>query len=442
MDGYFENYVILKKDDKGYYIEWAFKEGAPHVNRCIDWYSSYQENAYIRNGWYKNLSEEKTKLFLEAEKNKIDAKVGKIFRLTSFTCGGEENPKEQIERHKESWLESHSDSEGFVPENYLCKVGCPAKACRELQCKYWTYSEPVKCACWHLEGPIEFKEGTSKILDGKKISREIKEEIYQEVKDEKIPPRLDVILVGNDGGSEVYVRNKEIACKACGFDSEVHRFPESVTEEELLGKIKELNERTDVTGFFVQLPLPDHIDTKKILESIDPEKDVDGFNPYNIGGLWSGLDTFSPATPSGIIELLKRYQIKVSGKHCVIVGRSSIVGKPLAGLLLQNDATVTICHSKTEGLKEITRTADILISSIGKPGYIDGTFVKPGVVVIDVGTTRVPDPTKKSGYRLSGDVNFEKIKNLCSYITPVPGGVGPMTIAMLMLNTLKAYQGK
>ena len=179
----------------------------------------------------------------------------------------------------------------------------------------------------------------------------------------------------------------------------------------------------------------------RVLESIYPEKDVDSFNPYHIGRLWSGIDDFLyPATPSGIIELLHRYGIEISGKHCVIIGRSNIVGKPLAGLLLREDATVTICHSKTNGLKEITKTADILISAVGKPEFIDGTFVKKGVVVIDVGTTRVPDPTKKSGYRLLGDVNFEKTKDLCSYITPVPGGIGPMTIAMLMLNTLKAYK--
>ena len=441
MENSLENYVILKKDELGYYIEYAFKNGAPHDNRCLDWYSSYQEKAYIRNHKVDGVSDTELKEYLQYRQKKIDQRVGKIFRLGSFTCGGEENPEEQIERHKESWLRTNGDLEGFIPENYVCKVGCPANECKKLQCKNWTYTEPVKCACWYLEGPIEFERDQYQILDGKKISQEIKEEIYQDVKDRVLPPQLDVILVGSDGGSEVYVKNKEIACKACGFNSEVHRFPESVSEEELIRKIDELNTEFKVTGLLVQLPLPDHINTKRVLESIYPEKDVDGFNPYHIGRLWSGIDDFLyPATPSGIIELLHRYGIEISGKHCVIIGRSNIVGKPLAGLLLREDATVTICHSKTNGLKEITKTADILISAVGKPEFIDGTFVKKGVVVIDVGTTRVPDPTKKSGYRLLGDVNFEKTKDLCSYITPVPGGIGPMTIAMLMLNTLKAYK--
>lgn len=284
------------------------------------------------------------------------------------------------------------------------------------------------------------------LIDGKATAAAIKQEIALEVKKltdaGKRAPHLAAILVGHDGGSETYVANKVKACEACGFTSTLVRREDDVTETELLGLIDSLNNDPAVDGFIVQLPLPRHIDEQKIIRAVNPAKDVDGFNPVNVGDMCIGLPCFKSATPSGIVELLKRYEIPTRGKHCVIIGRSNIVGKPLANLLLQRgvDCTVTVCHSATENLAAITRTADILVAALGKPGFVTADMVKDGAVVIDVGTTRVADASRKSGFRLSGDVDFEAVAPKCSYITPVPGGVGPMTIAMLMLNTLQAYR--
>ena len=283
------------------------------------------------------------------------------------------------------------------------------------------------------------------IIDGKATAAQIKAEIAQEV--EQIVaqggkrPHLAAILVGHDGGSETYVRNKVLACEACGFESTLIRYEDDVTEAELLERIAQLNADDSVDGFIVQLPLPRHIDEQKVTESISPDKDVDGFHPTNVGRMAIGLDCFISATPLGILTLLQRYGIATSGKKCVILGRSNIVGKPMAQLMMQKqygDATVTVCHSHSQGLKEECRQADIIIAAIGQPGFVTADMVKPGATVIDVGTTRVPDATRKSGFRLSGDVRFDEVAPLCSHITPVPGGVGPMTICMLMLNTLKA----
>ena len=283
------------------------------------------------------------------------------------------------------------------------------------------------------------------IIDGKATAAQIKAEIAQEV--EQIVaqggkrPHLAAILVGHDGGSETYVRNKVLACEACGFESSLIRYEDDVTEAELLERIAQLNADDSVDGFIVQLPLPRHIDEQKVTESISPDKDVDGFHPTNVGRMAIGLDCFISATPLGILTLLQRYGIATSGKKCVILGRSNIVGKPMAQLMMQKqygDATVTVCHSHSQGLKEECRQADIIIAAIGQPGFVTADMVKPGATVIDVGTTRVPDATRKSGFRLSGDVRFDEVAPLCSHITPVPGGVGPMTICMLMLNTLKA----
>ena len=254
-------------------------------------------------------------------------------------------------------------------------------------------------------------------------------------------PHLSAVLIGHDGGSETYVRNKILACEACGFTSSLHRFEDDVTEEELLDCIHQLNEDADVDGFIVQLPLPHHINKERIIEAIDYRKDVDGFHPINVGRMAIGLPCFLSATPRGILELLQRYHIEMSGKKCVVLGRSNIVGKPMSQLMMQKehgDTTVTVCHSHSQDIAEECRQADILIAAIGKPGYVTADMVKPGAVVIDVGTTRVPDPSRSSGYRLSGDVDFEHVAPLCSYISPVPGGVGPMTICMLMRNTLAA----
>ena len=254
-------------------------------------------------------------------------------------------------------------------------------------------------------------------------------------------PHLSAVLIGHDGGSETYVRNKILACEACGFTSSLHRFEDDVTEEELLDCIHQLNNDPDVDGFIVQLPLPHHINKERIIEAIDYRKDVDGFHPINVGRMAIGLPCFLSATPRGILELLQRYHIEMSGKKCVVLGRSNIVGKPMSQLMMQKehgDTTVTVCHSHSQDIAEECRQADILIAAIGKPGYVTADMVKPGAVVIDVGTTRVPDPSRPSGYRLSGDVDFEHVAPLCSYISPVPGGVGPMTICMLMRNTLAA----
>ena len=283
------------------------------------------------------------------------------------------------------------------------------------------------------------------LIDGKATAAKIKGEIAQEV--EAIVsaggkrPHLAAILVGHDGGSETYVKNKVLACEACGFKSSLIRFEDDVTEDVLLSKVKELNEDPDVDGYIVQLPLPKHIDEQKIIMAIDYRKDVDGFHPVNVGRMAIGLPCFISATPLGILTLLRRYGIETSGKKCIILGRSNIVGKPMAQLMMQKqygDSTVTVCHSHSKTLKQECREADILIAAIGSPDFVTADMVKDGAVVIDVGTTRVLDATRKSGFRLNGDVKFDEVADKCSYITPVPGGVGPMTICSLMKNTLAA----
>lgn len=288
------------------------------------------------------------------------------------------------------------------------------------------------------------------IIDGKKISEQIKLEIAQEVNElvarGERAPHLAVIIVGHDGGSEAYVAHKVKACAQVGFRSTKVVFDENVTEEELLAKIAEMNADPDLDGFIVQLPLPKHIDEQKVIEAIDYRKDVDGFHPINVGRMSIGLPCFISATPSGIIELLKRYNIETSGKNCVVIGRSNIVGKPVASLMMQKgypgDATVTVCHSRTKNLAEICRNADIIIAALGKPEFLKEDMVKEGAVVIDVGTTRVEDPNSKTGFRLKGDVDFDHVAPKCSYITPVPGGVGPMTIVSLLRNTLIAAHNR
>lgn len=284
-----------------------------------------------------------------------------------------------------------------------------------------------------------------KLIDGKQTAATIKAEIKKEVEDIVARggkrPHLAAILVGHDGGSETYVRNKVLACEACGFQSTLLRFEDSITEEQLLAEVEKLNRDASVDGFIVQLPLPGHISEQKVIEAIDYRKDVDGFHPINVGRMAIGLPCYISATPKGILELLRRYDIPTSGRKCVILGRSNIVGKPMAQLMMQKqygDATVTVCHSRSATLKEECLQADIIIAAIGQPAFLGADMVKEGAVVIDVGTTRVPDTTKKSGFRLQGDVDFEHVAPHCSYITPVPGGVGPMTICMLMLNTLAA----
>ncbi len=284
------------------------------------------------------------------------------------------------------------------------------------------------------------------IIDGKAISEQIKQEIAAEVAERvargEKRPHLAAILVGHDGGSETYVANKVKACEVCGFTSSLIRFESDVTEEILLAEIERLNQDVDVDGFIVQLPLPRHINEQRIIEAIDYRKDVDGFHPINVGRLAIGLPCFVSATPNGILQLLKRYNIETSGKKCVILGRSNIVGKPMATLMMQKaypgDATVTVCHSRSKDLVKECREADILIAAMGQPNFVKADMVKEGAVVIDVGTTRVPDATRKSGFKLTGDVKFDEVAPRCSYITPVPGGVGPMTIVSLMMNTLLA----
>ena len=284
------------------------------------------------------------------------------------------------------------------------------------------------------------------IIDGKAISEQIKQEIAAEVAERvargEKRPHLAAILVGHDGGSETYVANKVKACEACGFTSSLIRFESDVTEETLLAEIERLNQDADVDGFIVQLPLPRHINEQRIIEAIDYRKDVDGFHPINVGRLAIGLPCFVSATPNGILQLLKRYNIETSGKKCVILGRSNIVGKPMGTLMMQKaypgDATVTVCHSRSKDLVKECREADILIAAMGQPNFVKADMVKEGAVVIDVGTTRVPDATRKSGFKLTGDVKFDEVAPKCSYITPVPGGVGPMTIVSLMMNTLLA----
>ena len=283
------------------------------------------------------------------------------------------------------------------------------------------------------------------LIDGKATAAQIKAEIAAEVQQIMAAggkqPHLAAVLVGHDGGSETYVKNKVLACEACGFKSTLIRFEDNVSEDELLACVDKLNNDADVDGFIVQLPLPKHIDEQKIIEAIDYRKDVDGFHPVNVGRMAIGLPCFISATPLGIITLLQRYGVETSGKKCVILGRSNIVGKPMAQLMMQKqygDATVTVCHSRSTTLKEECRQADIIIAAIGKPDFVTADMVKPGAVIIDVGTTRVPDATRKSGYRLNGEVKFDEVAPLCSMITPVPGGVGPMTICSLMKNTLAA----
>ncbi len=284
------------------------------------------------------------------------------------------------------------------------------------------------------------------LIDGKAISEQIKQEIAAEVAERvargEKRPHLAAILVGHDGGSETYVANKVKACEICGFTSSLIRYESDVTEETLLAEIERLNQDADVDGFIVQLPLPRHINEQRIIEAIDYRKDVDGFHPINVGRLAIGLPCFVSATPNGILQLLKRYNIETSGKKCVILGRSNIVGKPMATLMMQKaypgDATVTVCHSRSKDLVKECREADILIAAMGQPNFVKADMVKEGAVVIDVGTTRVPDATRKSGFKLTGDVKFDEVAPKCSYITPVPGGVGPMTIVSLMMNTLLA----
>lgn len=284
------------------------------------------------------------------------------------------------------------------------------------------------------------------LINGKEVAVKIKEEIAAEVeviKDNggKVP-HLAAVLVGHDGGSETYVANKVKACEQVGFKSTLIRYESDVTEEELLSCVDRLNRNVDIDGFIVQLPLPNHISETKITEAIDYRKDVDGFHPVNVGRMSLGMPCFLSATPSGIVELLKRYNIETKGKHCVVLGRSNIVGKPVSMLMLQKavpgDCTVSICHSRTKNIKDFTLQADIIIAALGVPEFLKGDMVKEGAVVIDVGTTRVPNEKTKSGFKLTGDVNFEEVAPKCSYITPVPGGVGPMTIVSLLKNTLLA----
>ena len=282
------------------------------------------------------------------------------------------------------------------------------------------------------------------IIDGKATAKDIKQEIKADVdrmiKNGEKPPHLAAILVGHDGGSETYVAYKIKDCEEVGFKSSLIRYEDDVKEEELLKKISDLNNDPDLDGFIVQLPLPDHISEQKIIEAIDPSKDVDGFHPVNVGRTVIGLPSFISATPYGIIELLKRYNIETSGKNCVIVGRSNIVGRPLSILLSQKaiNATVTVAHSRTKNLNEVCKSADILIAALGSPEFISGDMVKEGAVVIDVGTTRVPSTETKSGFRLKGDVKYDEVAPKCAFITPVPGGVGPMTRVSLLSNTLLA----
>lgn len=284
------------------------------------------------------------------------------------------------------------------------------------------------------------------LIDGKAIAEQIKKEIAEEVS--RIVeaggkrPHLAAILVGHDGGSETYVAAKVKACEVCGFKSSLIRFEDDVTEEELLAKVRELNNDDDVDGFIVQLPLPKHISEDKVIETIDYRKDVDGFHPINVGRMSIGLPCYISATPNGIVELLSRYNIETKGKKCVVLGRSNIVGKPMAALMMRKgypgDCTVTVCHSRTANIAEECRQADIIIAALGSPEFVKADMVKEGAVIIDVGTTRVPSTKTKSGFKLTGDVKFDEVAPKCSFITPVPGGVGPMTIVSLMKNTLLA----
>lgn len=291
---------------------------------------------------------------------------------------------------------------------------------------------------------------TMELIEGKKVSDQIKEEIAQKVQERNNAggktPHLAAVLVGNDGASETYVNHKVKACERVGFKSTLVRLDETVSENDLLKHVDELNKNTDIDGFIVQLPLPDHINEDKVIEAVDPAKDVDGFHPINIGRMALGLPAFVSATPNGIMELLRRYDIDTNGKHCVVIGRSNIVGRPMSILMSRKgqpgNATVTLCHSRTNNMAEITRQADILIVALGQPGFVTGDMVKERAVVIDVGTTRVLSEQTKSGWKLKGDVLFDEVAPKCSFITPVPGGVGPMTIVSLLNNTLLAAEGK
>lgn len=284
------------------------------------------------------------------------------------------------------------------------------------------------------------------LIDGKAVSLQIKQEIAAEVAEIKAKggkvPHLAVIIVGHDGGSETYVKNKVLSCEQCGFKSTKVAFEADVTEDELLKQIEKFNNDDDIDGFIVQLPLPKHISEQKVIEAIDYKKDVDGFHPINVGRTSIGLPAFVSATPAGILELLKRYNIETKGKNAVVIGRSNIVGKPVASLLTQKaypgNCTVTVCHSATKNIKEICKEADIIIAAMGSPKFVTADMVKDGAVIIDVGTTRIPCAEAKSGFKLTGDVDFENVAPKCSFITPVPGGVGPMTICSLMKNTLLA----
>lgn len=288
------------------------------------------------------------------------------------------------------------------------------------------------------------------LLDGKAIAKEIKDEIANEVRANTTkgqrPPHLVAILVGEDGASKTYVASKEKACHEVGFTSSIYRYPETITQEELLKVLNFLNDDPDVDGYIVQLPLPKHIDEKTVINTISPEKDVDGFTAINLGRMVLSEDCFIPATPMGVVTLLQRYKVDTVGKHCVVVGRSNIVGTPMANLMSRNcdwaNCTVTICHSRTKNLAEITRQADILIVAIGKPEFITADMVKEGATVIDVGIHRIPDETRPKGYRIIGDVKHSEVDKKCSFVTPVPGGCGPLTIISLLQNTLKAYHRK
>lgn len=287
------------------------------------------------------------------------------------------------------------------------------------------------------------------LIDGKKIAAEIKQELADEVAALRAAghkvPHLVAVLVGNDAASETYVASKVKACREVGFKSTELRYSADITEEQVLAVVDKLNRDADVDGYIVQLPLPEHISEEKVLMAIDPDKDVDGFHPCNVGKMVTGLPAYLPATPAGIVELLKRYDIETRGKHCVVIGRSNIVGTPMAVLMSRKDkhadCTVTLCHSRTPDIREFTLQADILVVALGKPHFVTADMVKEGAVVIDVGIHRVPSDKTKSGFRLVGDVDFDTVAPKCSYITPVPGGVGPMTIVSLLQNTLKACKG-
>jgi methylenetetrahydrofolate dehydrogenase (NADP+)/methenyltetrahydrofolate cyclohydrolase len=302
---------------------------------------------------------------------------------------------------------------------------------------------------YHTKKKQNKTKNTMQIIDGKAVADEIKKEIGAEVRAMKAAgektPHLVAILVGNNGASETYVANKVKSCEELGFNSTLLRFPPSITEAELLAEVQKVNDNEDMDGLIVQLPLPDHINPDRVMETIDPRKDVDGFHPINIGRMAKGLPAYISATPQGVLDLLERYNIETSGKHCVVVGRSQIVGLPMSILMQRNhkvgNCTVTLTHSKTKNLAEVCASADILIAALGRPEFITAEYVKEGAVVIDVGLTRVEDTTKKSGFALKGDVKFDEVAPKCSFITPVPKGVGPMTIVSLMKNTLLSAKG-